>query len=383
MLALGQAHSATRPDCIGDEGGATAMSGQVIQDAVDAANGTPVVLCQSARFEVVDPIMLKTGTVIYTRALPTNNVLKAVLYYKVGGNIHGGHGILTGGANSNIEIRNLIVDGSRTSVEIEEQSSEDRRNRALIIIGGQNSIIDNVRAVNGFGLAVISAADDWACDGIRITNNFVGFSGFYTTVNGVGQWSDGIGLYCSNAYVANNEIRDITDGGITFYGGTNTIIEYNWIANSGRSAVSGLIAAAAQKRQYGTLFKDFYGSQIRNNTIETAPNIHIQIALSAGSRMWCNAALNNKDCDYINGISIINNTGTGNFGYGIVVSGANSVNVTGDNLIMTPWINPKWNNPSLQKCKGTNWYIVETGSGSGTLQSGYLTRNDTGGCAWY
>ena len=377
MLLGGNAQAYPRADCIGDEGGTVITPGSVLQNAVNAANGGTVVLCQKAQFEVSGSIVLPAYTKLQTRALPVGDAFKARIYYKPGSGLQQGRSVLDANGRSGVELRNLIVDGSRNNVNIERTTGNATKWRALIAISGQNSLMDRVRAVNAVGGGVIAAADDVNCNNLRITNSFIGYSGFAESE----QWADGIGLYCSNAYIANNELRDITDGAITFYGGTNTIIESNWIANSGRSAISGIIAAGAQKRTFGANFAGFNGSVFRNNLIETEGGQRITIALSAGSRMWCDAAQNNPDCDMVSGLSIVNNQGSGTYGYGIVVAGMSNATVAGNNLIMTPWNNPGWTGPRA-RCVGVNWYVVETGSG-GSLQPGYTLRPNVGGCAWF
>lgn len=376
-LAALDAHAYPRTDCIGDEGGTVITSGTVLQNALNAANGAIVVLCQKAQFEVSGSIQVPAYAKLQTRALPTDDALKARIFYKPGSGLAQGRAVLDANGRSGVELRNLIVDGSRTNANIERITGNATKWRSLIAISGVNSLMDRVRAINPVGAATIAAADDANCSGLRITNSFIGYAGF----NENEQWADGIGLYCSNAYIANNEFRDVTDGAITVYGGRNSVIESNWVANSGRSAVSGIIAAAAQKRTFGAAFLGFDGTVARNNLIQTAGGQHITVALSAGSRMWCDAAVNNPDCDYISGMSFSYNQGNGLYGYGIAVAGMTGATIVGNNLTMTPWNNPSWIGP-LSHCNGVNWYVVENGSG-GSLQTGYTPRTNLKGCAWY
>lgn len=379
-LACFHAHGATRSDCIGDEGGATVTPGSSLQTAIDTApliaNARTIVLCQAARFEISNHISLPSYTKIFTRGLPTQDALKATLFYKVGSGLVNG-AVIASYASNQVELRNIIVDGMRTNINIEPSLDEARRNRTLIAIGGTGSVIDRVRVVNSIGLEAISAADDPNCDGLQITNSFIGYSGFFAKLNNIGQWADGIGVYCKNATIANNEIRDVTDGGITIYGGTNTSINNNWIANSGRSGISGIVVAAAFSNKWPV---SFLGSTINNNLIQTAASTQLQVGISAGSRMWC---YQNAECNYISGISILNNSGNGRFGYGLVVAGMNNVTLTGNNIVMTRWDNPNWVG-SFAKCgwsnNQTNWYVVESGTTGNNLQSGYNLRSDVTGC---
>jgi hypothetical protein len=135
-----------------------------------------------------------------------------------------------------------------------------------------------VTAINSPGMTAIAAADNGTCTGLQITSNYIANNGFHT---GRGwPWANGIDVRCNNAWVANDTVRNATDGGISFYGGENTIIEYNWIANGDRSAYSGIIAAS-------TYAASFNHSVVRNNLVEACCGQHIHIALSVGTYPWC------------------------------------------------------------------------------------------------
>lgn len=377
LLACTPAHAAYRSDCIGDEGGGKTELGSVLQRAINNSTTGKVVLCQKAKFLVYGSILIPSNMIIETRGRPTSNSLKATITYKTGSGLSLGEAVLNANGRSNVVIRNLIVDGGRKDIDTERITGNNgTRWRALIAISGRNSTLDHVRAINTVGGYTITAADDPNCSNLRITNSFIGYAGFPAT----DQWADGLGLYCSNAYIANNEFRDVTDGAITFYGGNNTIIEKNWIANSGRSGISGIIAAAAQKRTRGAGFHQFDGSEARDNLIQTTGGRRLIIGIAAGTRMWCNTTTNNPDCDRIRGMSFRNNRGSGTFGYGIVVAGMTSATISGNSLTVTPWVNPSWVG-GMARCRGSNYYVVESGS-SGTLQSGYASRGNLTGCAW-
>ena len=166
--------------------------------------------------------------------------------------------------------------------------------QALIAIAGDSDVLDGVTATNTAGLSAVAAADNPKCDGLRITNNHIADNGFHT---GSGTpWANAIDVRCSDAYVAHNEVRNATDGGISFYGGRNTVIEQNLVVNSERSAYSGIIAA--------DLFAgDFTGSIVRNNTIETCCGQHVHIALAVGTHPWCDDANPTGDCQFAMGVT--------------------------------------------------------------------------------
>ncbi len=357
-------------------------SGATLQNAISAANGTDVVLCQNAQFAVTDQINLPSNTTIYTEGKPADITKLARIYYVPGSGLNGdpGHQAVLGGYSSNnVKLSYIIIDGSRTSVNVEVTTGNTLQWRTNLSIGGIGSVIDHVRVINTIGGYAISAADDKDCYGLVIKNSFIGNSGFFEKIGGRGQWADGIGLYCEKAKIMDNEIRNVTDGGITFYGGTDTIIQNNWIANSDRNGISGIVvaAAAAITREWPL---NFDRSVIQNNLIETGSTTQFQVGISAGSRMWCDGE--NKECVYMDGLSIINNNGSGRFGYGLAVAGMRGVTFTGNNINMTRWDNPNWVG-SFAKCGWqngwTNWYVVEVGS-SGNLQPGFSYRPDLTGC---
>jgi hypothetical protein len=377
LLVCTPAHAAFRSDCLGDEGGAKTVLGSVLQKAIDDATNGKVVLCRQAKFLVYGSIRIPSNRTIETMGRPTNDSAKATILYKNGSGLSQGQAVLNANGRSNVIIRNIIVDGGRTSAGIERITGNNgTRWRALIAISGKNSALEYVRAVNTVGGYTIAAADDRNCENLRIVHSYIGNAGFSEQ----DQWADGLGLYCSGAYIAHNQFRDVTDGAITFYCGNDTIIENNWIANSGRSGISGIIAAAAQKRTIGSGFPNFHGSVARDNLIETSNGRRLVIGIAAGTRMWCDIASNNPDCDRIAGMSFRNNSGSGLFGYGIVVAGMSSATISGNDFDVTLWTNSSWQG-GMARCRGSNYYVVESGSG-GTLQSGYASRGNLTGCAW-
>ncbi len=317
-----------------------------------ALNATGIAeLCQAATFQANTPIYLPSNGKLFTSGYPTNDAQKALITVPAG--VSYNEPVVQAYASQNAEIRNLRIDGNRAA-------NGYVYSRALIAISGNNAWLDRVRATNTSGLSAIASSDNPACSGLRITNNYVGSNGLHT---GAGDpWANGIDFRCNNAYVAGNEIRDATDGAISFYGGRYTTIENNWIANSGRSAYSGIIAA----NLYGG---DFTGSVVRNNLLETCCGQHLHVALSIGTHLWCEDSKNNGDCQFSSGVSFLNNTGSGTFGFGIAVDGMNNATVQGNNLNMTQWTGAACYQPNQ------NWYVVNTAHASGSFQAGYNVRS--------
>ena len=175
-FAAFEARAVARPDCIGDEGGTVTTPGSVLQNALYAANGGTIVLCQQAQFEVSGSIKVPAFSKIQTRGLPTNDALKARIFYKPGSGLVKGQAVLDANGQSGVELRNLIVDGSRAHPAVERITGEETKHRSLIAISGVNSLMDRVRAVNPVGMAIVAAADDKNCSGLRITNSFFGYA---------------------------------------------------------------------------------------------------------------------------------------------------------------------------------------------------------------
>ncbi|MCB1055966.1 MAG: hypothetical protein KDD11_10710 [Acidobacteria bacterium] len=309
-------------------------------------------LCQGAFFSANKVIQVQAGQRIFTTGYPTNDAQKALI--QVPANATYSTPVIQAYSGSNVQIRNIRIDGNRAQ-------NPYNYSRALIAISGNNSLLDHVSATNTSGLAAIAASDNPNCNGLRITNNFIGNNGFHASNNPPGPFANGIDYRCKNGYVGYNEIRNATDGAISFYGGTNTIIEHNWVANDSRSLFSGIIAA--------TLYHgDFTGSIVRNNLIETCCGQHIHVALAIGTHLWCDDNNPTGDCQTSSGATFINNSGSGTYGFGIVVDGMLNATVQGNNLVMTQWTGQSCYIPNQ------NWYVVNVPHASGSFQPGYVNR---------
>lgn len=315
-------------------------------------------LCQGAVFNLNQPVTFtKNNGKIFTTGYPTNDSLKARL-------------VVTGSfdqpavqsyTRTNTRIQNVVIDGNRSG------QSNYICHQALLAIGGTGSLVDRVTLKNTRGLSALAASDHPACSGLVVTNNLIVDNGFHATgatCDGfsTGFFANGIDYRCDNGYVAGNTIQNATDGAISFYGGTNTIIENNQIINTTRSAYSGIIAASLYS-------EDFSGSIVRFNNIQTSSGQHLHVALAIGTHLWCNASNPLGDCGYGTGVSFRNNTGSGTWGWGINVDGHYNATVLDNNLVMTPW----W--PS--NCKRVpydNYYTVNLSHATGTFQPGFVNR---------
>jgi len=346
-----------------------------IQAALDA--GGPADLCPGSTFTVSHPIRLgsaygKAGK-IFTAGYPpfiagpppqpsTQGLL--IVAANVANWPNDGTGPVLDAQGDNIKIQNISIDGNRRNNVV-------TRLVPLIRIIGHNNLLDGVYAVDTLGLSAIDVADDPTCTGSQVTNNFIGYNGIHVTTDLASlPWADGLDFRCSNARVAGNQIMDATDGGIDFFGGTNTIIESNTITNSGASAYGGLIADPVDDVDSAghplSTPLDFSNSILRNNKIEASNGQHLHVAIAVGTHLWCDDATNNGNCAYGTGVTFQDNQGTGLYGYGIFIGGMDNTTVLGNNLVMTPW--------PLVACylAGEDYYILE--NATGTFQSGWVSR---------
>jgi len=316
-------------------------------------------LCQGSVFSLNNPVVFpRHNGRLYTTGLPSNDSQKATL------NVTGSFATpaVQSYSRRNTRVQNIIIDGNRSG------QSDYICTQALIAISGnfnklQNSVLRNTR-----GLSAVASADNPNCSGLRITNNKILDSGFHATGascqgSTTGFFANGLDYRCNNGYVAGNRVENATDGAISFYGGTNTIIENNDIINNSRSAYSGIIAASLYSG-------NFTGSVVRNNDIQTFGGQHLHVALAIGTHLWCSSGNPSAgDCGYGTGVSFRNNTGSGTWGWGINVEGHNNATVLDNNLFMTPW----W----PIGCKRTpfdNYYTVNLNHATGTFQPGFVNR---------
>jgi hypothetical protein len=226
-------------------------------------------LCPGAVFLADTPTRLSDGQRIFTAGLPTDEPSKALIQVPPGATYD--EPVIQDYVATNVEIRNIRIDGNRAV-------NPYTLSRALIAIAGNGSTLDGVTATNTSGVSAIAAADNPSCAGLRITNNVVADNGVHV---GDATWANGIDIRCDDAYVGRNLVRDATDGGISFYGGRNTIIEDNIVTNVQRSAFSGILAADWIGGG------DLTGSVVRRNTVETCCGQHVHVALSVGVHLWC------------------------------------------------------------------------------------------------
>jgi len=221
-------------------------------------DGSVVVLCQGAVFELTRPIVINANRQqIYTEGFPkdehravlrivSTDVTTAVLMRDY----------------SDIVLSNIIIDGNRPNLGYKEGD-------ALIYAGGYSSkqVIRANKIMEPRSWSALHLIEP--CSDALIEDNDIGPAG-----RPDGTWADGISLACTNSTVRNNRIVDATDGAIVIFAATGSIIEGNIIRAETRTLLGGIHMVAAD------LYSGNYtGTIVRNNIIESAGAV-IRIAIT-------------------------------------------------------------------------------------------------------
>lgn len=334
-----------------------------------ASTGTAM-LCQGQTYTLRHHILLSSNQKLYTQGFPTSSTQMATLIWA--NNTPIPTGVLDPPGNTATPVPYAIIDAYGTGINI--QSIIVDGNLAHNTYYGHSPLLANrgsrstgpnsvsyVTLQHTLGFVALDAADDPSCSSLSLTNNYINSNGVHLPQGGVKQaWANGITIRCSNATVANNQIRDASDGGIDFLGGTNTMIQSNWIANSGQSAYGGILVDPVM----GTTGSvDFTGSYVQNNLIQTSAGIHMHAAISVGTQYSCalqtqGAAGNNGNCQVALNPHVINNSGSGTFGWGIYIGGTTGATVTGNNLTVT--LLPGMSCSSSGSPSSSDYYVLNT-----------------------
>jgi hypothetical protein len=349
--------------------------------------GRNAVLCQNATFNLTYTIRFAVaGTQIYTEGFPTG-ASRAKL--RVASSAV--QTAINGVDKNNVQVRNVIVDGSRPTYGFVRTATS--AGEALILLGGNASgqRVDNIEAFEPRGwtaLTMYNGAFSWngtawigGCTNATITNNFIHDAGI---IDG-NTWADGISLACRNSYVGYNTVEDATDGGIVVFGSPGSIIEFNTVRNIDRTALAGIAMVDTTYRRMvnigGTLYDvgDFSGTVVRYNTIEAnaafcgffcfAINQYIGIAMGPRT-WWCNP---HNNVNWVYGGKAIGNYLTGNSMWnGMPADGVLNWEATGNTS--DAWY-PEVRYQS-SNCGGTNTnhaFVRHPVHATGTFQAEYLS----------
>ncbi|HKO54575.1 MAG TPA: hypothetical protein VJ276_01785 [Thermoanaerobaculia bacterium] len=261
--------------------------------------GRNAVLCQNATFNITYMITFAVnGTQIYTEGAPTGATRAKLRIASAAVQT-----IIYGVDKSNIQIRNVIIDGARPTYGYVRPNAE-----GLIRIGG-NASGQKVQYVEAYeprgwtAMAIYHGDLVWngtawvgGCTAATITNNFIHDSGDVETRN----WADGISLSCRNSYVGYNTVQDATDGGIVVFGSPGSTIEFNTVRNINRTGLGGICMVDTTYRRWVSLGAvqteagDFTGTSVQYNTVEANAEYcglfcfptRLYIGIAMGPRIW-------------------------------------------------------------------------------------------------
>jgi parallel beta-helix repeat protein len=158
------------------------------------------------------------------------------------------------------------------------------------------------------------------------------------------QVADGISISCTNAKITDNTVIDPTDAGIALYSPAGTLLANNSVIAKSRATIFG-IALVDPAPHMG----DARGVIVRDNVVDAQGGL-VANGIAIGPRVSCYVRAGEQSFDVGDGPqpdSISGATVTGNvlrgthMGYGIVISGARGVTVTGNRdksmHAGTPW----------------------------------------------
>ncbi len=178
----------------------------------------------------------------------------------------------------NFRLEKLIFDGNREARMLMNsscRSGEDRSRGYNLKILGSHFTISNIHSSK----ALCGSALEVTSNNFEISNSQFLDNGFQDSENpgGLETWSDGITLgACIDGTVRNNTFYNNTDVDLIVGPGSGCVVHDNQIFHTTRYAYAGLMVGFSG---------DHSGSIVRNNTVESAPNL-ISIGLMVGQHPW-------------------------------------------------------------------------------------------------
>lgn len=335
---------------------------QQIQQEIDQGKRR-IILCQGAHFDLSAPVTLKfTGQELTTLGHPTESKKKASLKL-----INKDLSLAINAYNvENATISNIIVDGNRrtlgqlpshslilaggnvTSQEINSTEIYDSRSWSHLHLNWGDFYRDDKNVLHS------------KCGGVKVVNNKIGPGGEKTQ----DKWSDGISVQCENSLVINNQIVDVTDGGIVLFGSANSIIAHNEIIARNQILLVGiaLVDYAYEGNYQNTL--------IYNNRIIAADSF-IKTGIAMGPATW---NCNNKDKLNYGAIVSHNSLSGDSFGYGYAVNGVQAWTVQ-NNLADAHFVGAKSTDCDNQPNAPAGAFIYKSAKSQGNFQSEFIDGN--------
>jgi len=274
-----------------------------------------VILCKNAVFLVTGPIVLAADA----QELSTEGDGDAGLFAIIK-SIGPSESTAIFSRASNIHLHHLRVDGQRRVLGRLDGG------QALIELGGDvtDVRVDHIVAADPRGWSTLHVFEgSKLCRSAKLTFNRIGPAG-----SPDGHWADGISFACRDGIIANNTIRDTTDGGIVVFGSPGTLVENNTIETRNTVLLGGINLV-----DFAPFDGDYQGVVVRDNRI-VARTGFIKVGIAAGPAAW---GIGSKATINFGG-RIEHNTIIGSdLGYGIAVDGVRDFVVTG-NRVMTALI---------------------------------------------
>lgn len=334
-------------------------------------------LCPNATFTLGAPIEFTAANQkIFTQGNPTDGSRATLIVNYVDLANSRSQAII--GHQSNIEIRNIIVDGNRRGLGYQD----DQWMPELLELGGADptgagvtgQVVDHVKAFDPVGWSVLhlyeSADPGSPCANATITSNEIGPSGegyqgeWQRRADGGGPWADGISLACTDSYVGYNTVLNATDGGIVVFGAPGSTIDHNLVETiSGTISDGQTMIGGINLEDWNPYQGNYADTLVEFNTID-AEDGYIRTGIALGP-----AAAGISADQYNDGALVENNILQGSqMGYGIVVDGMLNATVNFNTFSATY-------TGDISRCPSGNLppeaYVVDLDHSSGYFQDGY------------
>lgn len=342
-------------------------------------------LCPNAQYLIQAPILFAApNQEISTQGYPTDSTRATLV---VSGPVANGigHTNAVDGTCSNcngVKLRNIQINGTRAG-------ASPTAGGANIEMGGANSdqLIEFVHSYDPRGWSCLHVAEGpFLCNNVTVQNNDIGPCGS----DAFQQWADGISVSCRSAIVRNNLVMDPTDGGIVVFGSPGTQVYNNtiWVVNS--TLLGGLNLV-----DYDPWNGNYSGTVVYDNTViggfatdsdsshqtdgVNVDNVIIKIGIAIGPRTWFD---NTYGGNVSSSGTVVNNTLTGAFGYGIAMSSAFNFTVQGNVLFEnTSFIGSRGPNCSASDPTPPSaaFIVAMTNVTSSSIQSNFQSISDADG----
>jgi len=342
-------------------------------------------LCANAQYMIQAPILFAApNQEISTEGYPTDDSRATLV---VSGPVQNGQGHTNAvdGTCSNcsgVKLRNIQIDGTRAG-------APPTAGGANIEMGGANSdqLIEFVHSYDPRSWSCLHIAEGGLlCNNVTVQNNDIGPCGS----DAFQQWADGISVSCRSAVVRNNLVMDPTDGGIVVFGSPGTVVYNNtiWVVNS-------TLLGGINMVDYDPWNGNYTGTIVHNNTViggfatdsdsahqtdgVNADDVIIKIGIAIGPRTWFG---NTYGANVSSSGTVLNNTLTGAFGYGIAMSSAFNFTVQNNFLFEnTSFIGSRGPNCSASDATPPSaaFIVAMTNVTSSSIQSKFQSVSDADG----